>query len=177
MNPTQRAAVDVTATVSRTLRDAASYLARHGWIQGCYYDQTATVFTPAACLVGAIGMVCYGGPVDAPALNFDDPGFDDFEAAVAWLEDFLGRAYDADVYEFNDAKGRTADQVIAALNAAADRWDSDQARVPHADYPHEPGTLYDCPACEAACFCADGFVCIHCAILAEGATSAMGGAV
>lgn len=20
--------------------------------------------------------------------------------------------------------------------------------IPHVDYPHEPGTLYDCPACE-----------------------------
>jgi len=25
----------------------------------------------------------------------------------------------------------------------------------HADYPHTPGTLYDCPACESECFCAD----------------------
>lgn len=25
--------------------------------------------------------------------------------------------------------------------------------IEHADYPHEPGTLYDCPACEAVCFC------------------------
>lgn len=25
----------------------------------------------------------------------------------------------------------------------------------HADYPHEPGTLYDCPACESRCFCGD----------------------
>ncbi len=23
----------------------------------------------------------------------------------------------------------------------------------HADYPHGPGTLYDCPACELACHC------------------------
>ena len=39
--------------------------------------------------------------------------------------------------------------------------------VRHADYPHTPGTLYDCPACEAACFCTDGFQCVHCAITAE----------
>ena len=25
----------------------------------------------------------------------------------------------------------------------------------HVDYPHEPGYLYDCPACEARCHCED----------------------
>lgn len=33
----------------------------------------------------------------------------------------------------------------------------------HANYPHTDGTLYDCPACEAECFC-DGFECVHCEI-------------
>ena len=28
--------------------------------------------------------------------------------------------------------------------------------IPHADYPHQPGRLYDCPACEAACHCTQG---------------------
>jgi hypothetical protein len=44
--------------------------------------------------------------------------------------------------------------------------------VKHADYPHEPGRLYDCPLCEQMCFCGletDGEVrkgeteCIYCA--------------
>jgi len=26
----------------------------------------------------------------------------------------------------------------------------------HVDYPHTPGYLYDCPACEAECFCTPG---------------------
>ena len=26
----------------------------------------------------------------------------------------------------------------------------------HADYPHVPGRLYDCPACEARCHCTPG---------------------
>lgn len=30
------------------------------------------------------------------------------------------------------------------------------AIIRHADYPHHPGTLYDCPACEAACHCTPG---------------------
>jgi len=124
MNPTHNPAETVSATPARTLRDAASYLARHGWIQGCYYDQTATAFTPAACLVAAIGMVCYGGPVDAPALNYDDPGWGDFEDAVCWLDGFLLSTYGVDVYEFNDAKGRTAAEVIAALHAAAGLYET-----------------------------------------------------
>jgi hypothetical protein len=32
---------------------------------------------------------------------------------------------------------------------------------PHADYPHEPGRLYDCQACEASCHgTADGTECV-----------------
>lgn len=26
----------------------------------------------------------------------------------------------------------------------------------HVNYPHEPGRLYDCPACDAACHCRPG---------------------
>jgi hypothetical protein len=32
----------------------------------------------------------------------------------------------------------------------------------HADYPHEPGRLYDCPACEARCHCTPGYTqCVY----------------
>jgi hypothetical protein len=32
--------------------------------------------------------------------------------------------------------------------------DEDDGDEPtHVDYPHEPGRLYDCPACEAQCHC------------------------
>jgi hypothetical protein len=110
-------------TPASTLRAAALYLDRHGWCQGAYYDQTATCFTPAACTVGAIGMVCYGGPVDAPAQNFDDPGFDAFEAAVAYLDVWLADRFGLNVYEYNDARTVTADDVTAALRAAANDWD------------------------------------------------------
>lgn len=45
----------------------------------------------------------------------------------------------------------------------------------HADYPHNPGALYDCPACESRCFCqALGYTsqCVFCAIRAEEARAA-----
>jgi len=28
--------------------------------------------------------------------------------------------------------------------------------IEHAQYPHEPGYLHDCPACESSCHCAEG---------------------
>lgn len=50
----------------------------------------------------------------------------------------------------------------------------------HADYPHEPGTLYDCPVCETVCFCAElredqiiasedeePTTCVHCEVAGE----------
>ncbi|MFC8618830.1 hypothetical protein ACFT9M_20790 [Micromonospora purpureochromogenes] len=124
MHATQNQVTEQVTTPARTLRDAALYLSRHGWTQGAYYDQTATCFTPAACTVGAIGMVCYGGPVDAPAQMFDAPEFADFEAALTYLDRYLCEVnpYDTDTYSFNDTPGRTRAQVIATLNAAADEW-------------------------------------------------------
>jgi hypothetical protein len=123
------AAPDGPVTVASTLRAAARYLSKHGWCQGSYYDQTAGSWTPAACMVGAIGVVCYGGPLDAPAQQFDHPGFADFEAAVAWLDRYLTVRYGRvdgvnpyTAYEFNDAKGRTATEVIAELLHAARMW-------------------------------------------------------
>ena len=106
----------IPATV---LRNAATYLERYGWIQGAYYDPTSQVFTPAACMVGAIAMVCYGGPVEAPAQHFDDPGYLDFEEAVLHLDRWLLVEDGSEAYEFNDAKGRTIDGVTQALRRAA----------------------------------------------------------
>ena len=111
---------DESVTPALVLRNAARYLERYGWIQGAYYDATAMSFTPPACLVGAIGMVCYGGPVEAPAQHFDDPGFLDFEEAVLHLDRYLLVHGEIEAYAFNDAKDRTAEQVITVLCQAAD---------------------------------------------------------
>lgn len=35
-------------------------------------------------------------------------------------------------------------------------WAVARKDIPHADYPHEPGRLYDCAACEAECHCKPG---------------------
>ncbi|HEY3002207.1 MAG TPA: hypothetical protein VGJ44_07630 [Kribbellaceae bacterium] len=113
------AADEAPGTVPQTLRNAALYLERHGWIQGSYYDATSGVFTPPACLVVAIGMVCYGGPVEAPAQHFDDPGFADFEEAVLHLDRYLLVEDGSESYEFNDARGRTVHDVTYVLRRAA----------------------------------------------------------
>jgi hypothetical protein len=110
-----------SSTATLVLRSAALYLERHGWIQGSYYDTTSQVFTPAACLVGAIGMVCYGGPVDAPAQHFDDPGYLDFEEALLHLDRYLLVEDGSESYEFNDANGRRVEDVLHVLREAASR--------------------------------------------------------
>src|SRR4051794_27103396 len=113
-------AEEAPGTAGSVLRSAALYLERHGWIQGSYYDATAQTFTPAACLVGAIGMVCYGGPVEAPAQHFDDPGFLDYEEAVLHLDRYLLVHDGSESYEFNDAQGRRVEDVLHVLRQAAD---------------------------------------------------------
>jgi hypothetical protein len=111
---------EAPGTAGQVLHDAALYLERHGWIQGAYYDATSQTFTPAACMVGAIGMVCYGGPVEAPAQHFDDPGFLDFEEAVLHLDRYLLAMDGSESYEFNDARGHTVADVLHVLRQAAD---------------------------------------------------------
>lgn len=49
------------------------------------------------------------------------------------------------------------------MSATAMALSEETMSVQHADYPHDPGTLYDCPACEGTCHCTDGFVCVRCA--------------
>jgi predicted RNA-binding Zn-ribbon protein involved in translation (DUF1610 family) len=132
------------------------------------------VSTPAACLGGALAMVCYGRRVDAPISLADsgEPGSDGFVAALNVLDGFVleEMGFD-DSFEYNDARGRSAEEVMTTLHMAADRYDE----VSHVAIPHMSGELFDCPACAAACYCADvadiGFqCCVRCALEAEAET-------
>jgi hypothetical protein len=128
MQPTHTlvAPAPAAATVPRTLRDAAAYLARHGWIQGAYYDSDASGSNPAACTVGAIAMVCYGGPQPAPALMFDKPGYLEFEAAVSYLDATLRDECDQEsVYTWNDDRARTLKDVLQVLVEVAECCEGD----------------------------------------------------
>ena len=118
------------------LRQAADYLAEHGWHQhGLYADGSTT--SPAASLVGALAIVCYCYPNPAPFGILDNPEADpsayvSFLVAVALLADFIG-AHDAvdehgapAVYtldDWNDEPHQSAACVIATLRAAAAEYD------------------------------------------------------
>jgi hypothetical protein len=110
----------VPGTAGNVLRWAALYLERHGWIQGAYYDAAAVVFTPAADMVGALAMVCYGGPCETPTQHFDDPGFLDFEEALLHLDRYCLVHDGCIAYDFNDAPDRQVADVLQALRQAAD---------------------------------------------------------
>jgi hypothetical protein len=144
MQPTQEPSdtgiTEVTPAV--ILRGAARYLQLHGWIQGLLYADDPSL-TPAACGLGAIGMAAFGRrlptyeDVPAPAewrdYNRACDALDDYlnltgAKAAAFLDDIDHWADEttdgAEVNDWNDEIGRTADEVIAALNAAADQWDN-----------------------------------------------------
>jgi hypothetical protein len=64
-----------------------------------------------------------------------------------------------------DAMGQEAldDAADAYLNAASQSFWDELERIArhhlppaHCGYPHEPGRLYDCPACESKCHCTPG---------------------
>jgi hypothetical protein len=127
MQATHRPVTEQTVTTpAATLRAAAHYLARHGWTQGGYYEPTGTGIDPAACVVGAIGVVCYGEPNFAPAMNYNAPAWAEFDTARQVLDDYLLPRYGQEAYGFNDDRDRTAEQVIGALHAAAERWEQTQ---------------------------------------------------
>lgn len=117
-----------TATASQPtpadlLRMAALYLVRHGWTQEDYYTVVFDALTPRACVTGALAMATYGTPVDLPYVA-DRPEQADYRAALTALVEYLDLAGVGEVFLWNDAPIRTADEVIDTLNAAADQWDT-----------------------------------------------------
>jgi hypothetical protein len=109
---------------AQILRDAAQYLAEHGWWQGDMFANPLEAST-AACALGAIRMATV------------DVGIE-FTATARVFADFLVRncgASDPDRYSgglcreedivsgWNDDPDRHASHVIAALHNAADEWD------------------------------------------------------
>lgn len=136
MKAIQNRPAGVQVTPADLLRCAALYLRRHGWHQGTYYAPTTDTPTPPACAVGAIGMACAGRRFH----SFFDLNIDTqtaFREAVGVLTAYLDGhepicAIDDDgflidehtsPYSWNDDLTRTAEQVVAALEAAADEWD------------------------------------------------------
>jgi hypothetical protein len=137
MHPThqQPEPAQVDTTPARVLRDAATYLDRHGWTQGNFYKFFAHDPMPAACAVGAIRMAVYGKPVT----GIDFIGEPDARTlcvrAEATLADHLGiDTTDTDlrdldttdgIVRWNDHTNRTRFDITDALRAAAEACDAE----------------------------------------------------
>ncbi|MEU0150332.1 DUF6197 family protein [Micromonospora fulviviridis] len=136
MKATQIPTTGVQVTPADLLRCAALYLRRHGWHQGTYYATTTDTLTPPACAAGAIGIACAGYRVEHFS-QLDGDTLADYLATLAafvdYLDDFApvfhidedGYLLDEHTspYSWNDDPTRTAEQVITALESAADEWD------------------------------------------------------
>lgn len=81
---------------SKTLLRAAELLERDGWCQGAYFDGNS------ACTIGAL--------MDAAA------DIQDRNAAIYRLKDALDGW---NIFNWNDAPGRTKEEVVAKLRAVA----------------------------------------------------------
>jgi len=88
-------------TVAETLNAAADYLEQHGWCQGQMFGPDDSV-----CAVGAIAEVTRA-----------DTDYDHYSEALEVAMSYVGGG---PVSQWNDAPGRTKEDVIAMLRAAAE---------------------------------------------------------
>lgn len=105
----------MTAQVAADLRAAADVLERDGWTQEGYVGPSGS-----RCIVGVVTKVLGGddGEKSVPLANKGR-----MVAARRMIAEQLDDActdYWYDVIDWNDAEGRTAEEVIATLRAAAD---------------------------------------------------------
>ena len=91
----------VLSEVGKVLWDAADYIEKHGWCQNLYGSAKGSV-----CLRGAIMQVAWR---DAPLKH----------AALRHTDFFMGDGDYGASLRFNDAPGRTKEEVISALRSAA----------------------------------------------------------
>ncbi|MFV2099998.1 hypothetical protein [Micromonospora sp. LOL_024] len=138
MKATHNPPTDLQVTPADLLRMAALYLRRHGWHQGTYYPAAVATdtLTSPACAVGAIGMAAAGHRVDhfysldcgtqvafRTAVGVFTTYLDDYEPICTVDDDGYLIDEHTSPYSWNDDPGRTAEQVITALETAADEWD------------------------------------------------------
>lgn len=118
----------------------------------------------------------------------DEPHvFESMQQAWEWLRD--ERQKDLDDVDY-DEPDMDKDQCLEELDGMIDHpitgvvygctpgYDGDHdlglaysvVEITHADYPHEPGCLYDCLLCESRCFCTGDpghTLCLFCATAAS----------
>jgi hypothetical protein len=130
---------DTALTPADLLRGAALYLQRHGWTKGQFFDQLAATNGPflPACASGAIMTAAHGQCVPNGIIAHDETTNPDAAAAARAMRVFanwLNNGYiPLDQYpvssidvigDWNDDKGRTLDDVVQALNDAANDWET-----------------------------------------------------
>jgi hypothetical protein len=91
---------------AKILRDAAEYIGEHGWIQGDLEDEA----TGSVCALGAINNVVLNGWNDCGALV----------ALTAHLGLDPTPGFLHPIAKWNDAKERTAEDVILAFKRTAE---------------------------------------------------------
>lgn len=135
--PTTASTPDVEPTPADVLRGAARYLENHGWAKGDFFaaaPNTSLPF-PAADVCGAI-CVAATGTVVAPS-GMHGPDAHLALRAMAQLATYL--EYDdinvdrPDIAyligDWNDDDNRGIDEVVDALDAAADDWEHQHPAV------------------------------------------------
>jgi hypothetical protein len=121
--------VTAASQVAADLRAAAEVLRRDGWTQRSYHSDNG-----CHCALGAIAIVTgYHDMKRGPRSGGDWPELGCMVggrpgSAAEWLGEFLnGHPSASVVVDWNDKYGRTADEVIAALEAAADAAEREQS--------------------------------------------------
>lgn len=95
-------------TPEGVLRAAARYIEEHGWTQGTFQDETGAV-----CATGAVNAVLHGDPLgyDVQRVDLKIRVFRELELRT---EEQFG---EGSIVDFNDAEGRTVDEVLAVFRA------------------------------------------------------------
>jgi hypothetical protein len=96
----------IETTEAKVLRDAAAYIEEHGWCQNRLGNSAPYDVHGPVCVGGAFMRVL---DTDYLPLALCHP-------AARAFEKYVDRSY----VGFNDTPGRTKEDVIAALNGAAD---------------------------------------------------------
>jgi hypothetical protein len=127
--------IDLQTTPADLMRGAALYIQHYGWTQGELFDYFSAAAFPPACAIGALNTAAYGRCLLTADLDTDDseawevlsalrifaasidPDYDPFQTSAI---DIIGG--------WNDATDRTVDEVVQALNEAADDWDTAHPR-------------------------------------------------
>lgn len=113
---------EVREQTAKDLRDCADLIEKNGWTQGEFYKEVEGVEPPdcPVCSIGAIFTVVEGNPVGGGG------EWASIQRAMA-AKTAMYRQVDDNVIVWNDAPGRTAEEVISAFRACADEIESGEA--------------------------------------------------